>query len=94
MRIAVGATPGAVRLQFLGEAVLLSLFGGALGVPLSKAGSFLITELLGWPISISLKAAALAVICSVGVGVVAGFYPAWRASRFDPVVAALRNEQG
>jgi putative ABC transport system permease protein len=93
VRMAVGATPGAVRLQFLGEAVLLSLFGGTLGVPLSRAGSFLITELLGWPISISLKAAALAVICSVGVGVVAGFYPAWRASRFDPVVA-LRNEQG
>ncbi len=91
VRMAVGATATAVRLQFLGEAVLLSLLGGALGVPLSGAGSFLIGELLHWPISISLKAAALAVACSAGVGVLAGFYPAWRASRLDPVVA-LRNE--
>jgi putative ABC transport system permease protein len=91
LRLAVGATPGAVRVQFLGEAVLLSLVGGVLGVPLSLAGSFLITLVLGWPITLSWKAAALAVVCSGAVGVIAGFYPAWKASRLDPITA-LRVE--
>jgi putative ABC transport system permease protein len=91
LRMAVGATPFAVQVQFLGEAVLLSLVGGVLGVPLSMTGSVLITQLLGWPVSLSWKAAALAVACSVVVGVIAGLYPAWKASRLDPITA-LRIE--
>ena len=91
LRMAVGATPRAVRIQFLGEAVILSLLGGSLGVPLSMASSFLVTQLLGWPVSLSWKAAALAVTCSVAVGVFAGSYPAWKASRLDPITA-LRDE--
>lgn len=91
LRMAVGATPGAVRVQFLGEAVILSLAGGILGIPLSVAGSFLITEILGWPISLSWKAAVLAVACSCVVGIAAGLYPAWKASRLDPITA-LRVE--
>jgi putative ABC transport system permease protein len=91
LRMAVGATPRAVRIQFLGEAVILSLAGGVLGVPLSISSSFLITQLLGWPVSLSWKAAALAVACSGAVGVIAGLYPAWKASRLDPITA-LRVE--
>jgi len=91
LRMAVGATPSAVRIQFLGEAVILSLIGGALGVPLSMTSSFFIGQLLGWPISLSWKAAALAVACSGAVGVVAGSYPAWKASRLNPITA-LRVE--
>lgn len=91
LRMAVGATPREVRLQFLGEAVILSLVGGVLGVPLSVASSFLVTQLLGWPVTLSWKAAVLAVACAGAVGVIAGLYPAWRASRLDPITA-LRVE--
>lgn len=91
LRMAVGATPRTVQIQFLGEAVILSLLGGVLGVPLSLAGSFFIAQLLGWPISLSSKAATFAVACSVAVGVFAGSYPAWKASRLDPITA-LRVE--
>jgi len=91
LRMAVGATPRAVQIQFLGEAVILSLAGGVLGVPLSISSSFLITQLLGWPVALSWKAAALAVACSGAVGVIAGSYPAWKASRLDPITA-LRVE--
>jgi putative ABC transport system permease protein len=91
LRIAVGATQWAVRLQFLGEAVMLSLFGGVFGMLLSSGGSFLIEDLLGWQLHMPLEAALLAVVFSVGVGVLFGIYPAWRAARLDPITA-LRND--
>ncbi|MGZ6126183.1 MAG: ABC transporter permease [Myxococcales bacterium] len=91
LRLAVGATEGAIQRQFLGEAVMLSVFGGMMGVLLSVGGAFLIENLLGWKLGLPLQAAALAVVFSVGVGVVFGFYPAWRAARLDPITA-LRNE--
>jgi putative ABC transport system permease protein len=91
LRVAVGATQWAVQLQFLGEAVMLSLFGGIAGVLLSVGGSFLIEDLLGWPLKLPPQAAALAVACSASVGVLFGFYPAWRAARLDPILA-LRSE--
>jgi putative ABC transport system permease protein len=91
LRIAVGATQWAVRLQFLGEAVMLSLFGGILGLVLSVGGGFLIEDLLGWKLPLPLEAALLAVVFSVAVGVAFGLYPAWRAARLDPITA-LRNE--
>jgi putative ABC transport system permease protein len=87
IRMAVGATPGAVRVQFLGEAALLSLLGGALGVPLSLAGVTFIEPLLGWKLSTPVDAAVVAVGVSVVVGLVFGYFPAWRASRLDPVAA-------
>jgi putative ABC transport system permease protein len=91
LRVAVGATPSAVQMQFLGEAVMLSLFGGVLGVLLSFVGDFFIEGILGWPLSTSPQGTLLAVMFAVAVGVFFGFYPAWRASRLDPI-AALRNE--
>ena len=90
LRLAVGATQAAVYLQFLGEAVMLSLFGGVLGVFFSVGGSFLIERMLGWSLSTPPQAAVLAVVFSVAVGVFFGFYPAWRAAQLDPI-EALRN---
>jgi ABC-type antimicrobial peptide transport system permease subunit len=91
LRLAVGATQTAVQVQFLGEAVILSLLGGVAGVLLSIGGSFFIEDLLGWQLSTPPQAAALAVAFSVAVGVLFGFYPAWRAARLDPMTA-LRSE--
>jgi putative ABC transport system permease protein len=91
LRVAVGATRWAVQLQFLGEAVMLSLFGGVMGVLLSLAGDLVIERTLDWPLSLSPQAALLAVLFAVAVGVFFGFYPAWRAARLDPITA-LRHE--
>jgi putative ABC transport system permease protein len=91
LRVAVGSPQWAVQAQFLGEAVMLSLFGGVLGLLFSVGGSFFIEDLLGWKLGLPLEAAGLAVVFSAAVGVVFGFYPAYRAARLDPI-AALRNE--
>jgi putative ABC transport system permease protein len=91
IRMAVGATPRAVQAQFLGEAVILSFLAGLLGVLFSIAGVFLIEPLLGWKLSTPPDAAFIAVLFSVAVGLLFGFFPAWRAARLDPI-AALHNE--
>jgi putative ABC transport system permease protein len=91
IRMAVGATPRAVQVQFLGEAALLSLIGGVLGVPLSIAGAFLIEPLVGWTLSPPVDIWAIAVSFSAVVGLIFGFFPAWRAARLDPI-AALHSD--
>lgn len=89
--IAVGATGGAVRLQFVAEAVILSLFGGAAGVITGVAGSFVIGRSFRWPMEISLESILVAVLFSIGVGLVFGYYPARKASLLNPI-EALRYE--
>lgn len=91
LRLAVGAKTRAIQVQFLGEAVILSLFGSILGVFVGVVGSFIIGYTLGWPMSIPLVALIVAPIFAFGVGVFFGFYPAWRAARLDPITA-LRHE--
>ena len=91
VRLAIGARARAIQLQFLGEAVMLSVAGGILGVALSILGKFVFEEALGWPIDISVEAVLVAVASSVAVGMFFGFYPARRAARLDPI-AALRHE--
>ncbi len=91
LRLAVGARESAIRLQFLGEAVVLSMVGGVFGVALSVAGAAGFERTLGWAIAIPPSALAVAVASAVSVGVSFGFYPAWRASRLDPI-EALRHE--
>ncbi len=91
LRVAIGATEEAIRLQFLGESVMLSLVGGAAGVLLGIASSFFLGGALGWPMQMSLEAILLAALFSVAVGVFFGYYPARKASLLDPI-EALRYE--
>src|ERR1700681_1416659 len=92
VRVAVGATEGAIQLQFLGESIMLSLVGGAAGVLFGVFGSYLVGRTLQWPIEMSLQAVVVAAVFSIAVGVFFGYYPARKASRLDPI-EALRYER-
>jgi ABC-type antimicrobial peptide transport system permease subunit len=91
LRMAVGARGRDILRQFLVEAVSLCLVGGALGILMGHGGSYLVWLSLRWPVETSPVAIAAAVIVSASVGIVFGFYPAWKASRLDPI-EALRYE--
>ena len=91
VRMAVGATETDVQLQFLVEAVTLSMMGGLVGIVVGVGLSFLISNLLTWPTVLSTQAIVLAAFFSIGVGVFFGFYPARKAAQLDPI-EALRYE--
>src|SRR5713101_8282238 len=91
LRMAVGARARDILRQFLVEAVVLCLLGGAMGILFGRGGSFLVRIFLHWPTEPSVLAIIASVIVSGSVGVVFGFYPAWKASRLDPI-EALRYE--
>ena len=98
IRMAIGARGSDILRQFLIEAVLLSSFGGLIGVLLGTGSSLLLTQLINWfakagdwPLVISFEAAAVAMVFAAALGVFFGYYPAVRASRLDPI-EALRYE--
>ena len=91
LRVASGARSSDIGMQFLVEAMTLSLIGGLLGLVLGLAASWIIGLSLGWPAHVSVSAMALAVGVSAAVGLVFGIYPAQRAARLDPI-DALRTE--
>ena len=91
LRMSVGARARDILRQFLVEAVTLCLAGGAFGILLGCGGSYLVTSLLHWPTETSITAIMMSVIVSASVGIIFGFYPAWKASRLDPI-EALRYE--
>ncbi len=91
LRQAVGARGRDVLRQFLVEAVILSLIGGAIGIGLGMLGAQTIAETFQWPTQVSLNAIAVAFGCSAAIGVFFGYYPARQAARLDPI-EALRFE--
>jgi len=98
IRMAVGARGSDILYQFLIESVLLAMIGGLMGFALGVGASAGITTVINnllrtveWPMVISIPAAVLAIVFSTVVGIVFGLYPAWRASKLDPI-EALRYE--
>jgi len=91
IRMAIGATEADVQQQFLIEAVVLSVVGGAIGIAAGLVASYTITQTLGWAVLVSPTSIVAAVIFSMAVGIFFGFYPARKAARLDPI-EALRYE--
>jgi putative ABC transport system permease protein len=91
LRMAIGARGGDVLMQFLVEAVVLSLFGGLLGIGMGYLMSAAAEQFLQWPTSIPANAIGMAFGFAAGTGVFFGFYPAKKAAGLDPI-EALRFE--
>ena len=91
LRMAVGAEPNDVLRQFLVESIVLCLLGGIIGIVVGRGASMLVSKVLHWPTAPSVGAIIAAVIVSMSVGLIFGFYPAWKGSRLDPI-DALRYE--
>jgi putative ABC transport system permease protein len=91
LRMAIGAKGRDVRTQFLLEAVILSLIGGAIGTLAGVAGSRTISNMFDWPTHVSSDAILLAFGFAAAIGIFFGFYPASKAASLDPI-DALRYE--
>ena len=88
---AIGAQPVNIEIQFLIEAVFLTLFGGLLGISLGIVLALLVDYILVWPLSVSVVSVFAGLVFSVLVGVFFGVYPARKASRLNPIDALSRD---
>jgi len=91
LRMSIGARGKDILLQFLAEAVLISITGGVIGVCLGILSCRLVTLILGWPTIISESSVVLSFVVCALTGIFFGYYPAQKASRLDPI-EALRYE--
>ena len=91
VRMAIGARKSNILLQFLTEAVLLTMIGGLIGILLGAAAATIVSRLLEWPTLISLESVTMASLFSAVVGIFFGFYPARKAASLNPI-DALRYE--
>lgn len=91
LRKALGATPTVIRRQFLMEASTLGIAGGLLGLGIAGIGAWLLPKVINQPVTLSVWASAGALVVALGVGLVAGVYPAARAAKLAPI-DALRRE--
>jgi putative ABC transport system permease protein len=91
VRMSIGARKSDILVQFLMEAIVMSMLGGAIGIALGVSGSNIISKFAGWPTFVSTNSILLAVFFSMTVGIFFGFYPARKASQLSPM-EALRYE--
>ena len=85
LRMAIGATPANILWQFILEAVVLSTVGGAIGIGVGVGAAKAIGEIQHWPIVIEASSALCSFLFSAFVGMFFGFYPAYRASKLNPI---------
>ncbi len=91
IRMAIGAKGGHILMQFLLEAIVLTMIGGLVGMALGTGTAKMFSDMMGWPTELDMNSYVVSFSFSTLVGLVFGFYPAWRASRLDPI-EALRYE--
>ena len=91
IRMAIGAKKNDILMQFLTEAVLLTVMGGLIGIALGAGGATVVSRILSWPTLISPLSITVAVLFSGAVGIFFGFYPARKAAGLNPI-EALRYE--
>ena len=91
LRMAVGARGSDILKQFLIESIVICLVGGIIGIFAGHAFSIIMSKIMGWPVAISYVAIVISFGVSALVGIVFGYYPAWKAARLDPI-EALRYE--
>lgn len=91
IRMAIGARRNDILMQFLTEAVLLTMIGGVIGICMGAGGAMVVSKMLEWPTLISAQSVTVAFIFSAAVGIFFGFYPARKAAGLNPI-DALRYE--
>jgi putative ABC transport system permease protein len=91
IRMAIGAKKNDILMQFMTEAVLLTMLGGVIGIALGAGGATVVSRMLDWPTLISFQSIAIAFVFSAVVGIFFGFYPAKKAAGLNPI-DALRYE--
>ena len=91
IRMSIGARERDILVQFLVEAIVLTMTGGMLGIVAGSGITLAVGRALGWSVAPSVRVLGIAVATSMGIGVVFGLLPAWRAAKLDPITA-LRVE--